>query len=74
MHGNPPEGTAAASSSIATVVDSLMPQLEAELAELVAIPSVSAPGFPEPRQPLRDAHEAILGAAPGRRRRAARLA
>lgn len=61
MHGNPPEGTAAASSSIATVVDSLMPQLEAELAELVAIPSVSAPGFPEPRQPLRDAHEAILG-------------
>ena len=38
-----------------------MPQLKEELARLVAIPSVSAPGFPEPRQPLLDAYEAIIG-------------
>jgi acetylornithine deacetylase/succinyl-diaminopimelate desuccinylase-like protein len=39
----------------------LMPQLKDDLARLVAIPSVSSPGFPEPRQPLLDAYELILG-------------
>jgi cysteinylglycine-S-conjugate dipeptidase len=38
-----------------------MPQLKGELAQLVAIPSISAPGYPEPRQPLVDAYEATLG-------------
>ncbi len=38
-----------------------MPQLKEDLARLVAIPSVSAPGFPEPRQPLLDAYETIVG-------------
>jgi hypothetical protein len=42
-------------------VASLMPQLEEELARLVAIPSVSAAGFPEPRQPLLDTYELIVG-------------
>lgn len=44
----------------AELVGSLLPQLKTELAELVAIQSVSAPGFPEPRAPLRAAYEAIL--------------
>lgn len=48
-------------SSLAQVVESQFPRLKTELAELVAIPSVSAPGFPEPRRPMRDAYEAILG-------------
>ena len=38
-----------------------MPQLKEELARLVAIPSVSALGFPEPRQPLLDAYETVVG-------------
>ena len=42
-------------------VASLMPQLEEELVRLVAIPSVSAAGFPEPRQPLLDTYELIVG-------------
>ena len=38
----------------------LIPQLKADLARLVAIPSVSAPGFPEETRPaLLDAHKAI---------------
>jgi len=36
-----------------------MPTLAADLARLVAIPSVSAAGFPEPRKPLLDAHAAV---------------
>jgi acetylornithine deacetylase/succinyl-diaminopimelate desuccinylase-like protein len=41
-------------------VAALMPQLKADLARLVAIPSISAPGFPEPRRPLLDAHELVV--------------
>jgi acetylornithine deacetylase/succinyl-diaminopimelate desuccinylase-like protein len=42
-------------------VSSLMPQLKADLARLVAIPSVSAPGFPEETRPaLLEAHELVL--------------
>jgi acetylornithine deacetylase/succinyl-diaminopimelate desuccinylase-like protein len=38
----------------------LMPQLKSDLARLVAIPSVSAPGFPEEtRGPLLEAYEAV---------------
>lgn len=40
-------------------VASLLPRLLDDLGHLVAIPSVSSPGFPEPRQPLLDAYEAI---------------
>ncbi|MGH3023316.1 MAG: M20/M25/M40 family metallo-hydrolase [Gaiellaceae bacterium] len=47
-------------SATAEVVQAAMPRLRDELAQLVAIPSISAPGFPEPRQPLREAYEAIL--------------
>jgi cysteinylglycine-S-conjugate dipeptidase len=43
--------------SIATTVAGLMPELKADLARLVAVPSISKPGFPEPRQPLLDAYE-----------------
>jgi cysteinylglycine-S-conjugate dipeptidase len=51
------EGTRA----VAPTVGSLMPQLKGELARLVAIPSVSAPGFPEETRPaLLEAHEAIV--------------
>jgi acetylornithine deacetylase/succinyl-diaminopimelate desuccinylase-like protein len=43
-------------------VGQLMPQLKEELARLVAIPSVSAPGFPEETRPaLQEAHDAIAG-------------
>ena len=42
------------------VVAGLMPQLRADLAELVAIPSVSSGGFPEPRRPLIEVYELIL--------------
>jgi acetylornithine deacetylase/succinyl-diaminopimelate desuccinylase-like protein len=39
-----------------------MPDLKADLARLVAIPSVSAPGFPEATRPrLLEAHEEIVG-------------
>lgn len=51
------QGTAAADS-----VRDLMPRLQAQLADLVAIPSVSAPGFPEETRPsLVAAYEQILG-------------
>lgn len=33
--------------------------LKRDLAALVAIPSISAPGFPEPRQPLLDAYDLV---------------
>jgi acetylornithine deacetylase/succinyl-diaminopimelate desuccinylase-like protein len=42
-------------------VPSLMPRLQEDLARLVAIPSVSAPGFPaETRPALLEAHEIVL--------------
>ena len=43
-------------------VRGLMPRLRSELADLVAIPSISAPGFPEETQrPLVEAYESIVG-------------
>ena len=39
----------------------LMPALRDDLARLVAIPSISAPGYPEPRGPLVEACELISG-------------
>lgn len=43
-------------------VAALMPQLKDDLARLVAIPSVSSPGFPEETRPaLLEAHEAVAG-------------
>jgi cysteinylglycine-S-conjugate dipeptidase len=43
-------------------VATLMPRLKDDLARLVAIPSVSAPGFSEETRPaLLEAHEAVLG-------------
>lgn len=45
---------------IAATVRELMPRLKTELAELVAVPSVSAPGYPEPRQPLLDTHDLVV--------------
>jgi acetylornithine deacetylase/succinyl-diaminopimelate desuccinylase-like protein len=42
-------------------VAALMPQLKTDLARLVAIPSVSAPGFPEETRPaLLEANEAVV--------------
>lgn len=52
---------AAKLSPIEATVRSLMAQLKDDLARLVAIPSVSAMDFPEPRQPLLDAYELIVG-------------
>jgi acetylornithine deacetylase/succinyl-diaminopimelate desuccinylase-like protein len=46
--------------SPAQAVDSLLPELKADLAQLVAIPSVSAPGFPEETHgPLVEAFETV---------------
>jgi cysteinylglycine-S-conjugate dipeptidase len=43
-------------------VAALMPQLQADLARLVAVPSVSAPGYPEETRPaLVETYEAIVG-------------
>jgi acetylornithine deacetylase/succinyl-diaminopimelate desuccinylase-like protein len=48
-------------SRLSARVASSMPQLEDELTRLVAIPSVSAPDYPEQTRPaLREAHELIL--------------
>ena len=46
MGANPDNGVTAKDSPTADRVAALMPQLEEELARLVAIPSVSAAGFP----------------------------
>ena len=61
MADKPHDGTTATNSSLAERVTALMPQLEEELAQLVVIRSVSAAGFPEPRQPLLDAYELVVG-------------
>jgi acetylornithine deacetylase/succinyl-diaminopimelate desuccinylase-like protein len=42
---------------IAGSVAGLMPELRSDLERLVAIPSISSPGYPEPRQPILDAFE-----------------
>ncbi len=47
------------SAEIADRVSVLMPELKADLARLVAIPSVSSPGFPEPRGPILEAYEMV---------------
>jgi acetylornithine deacetylase/succinyl-diaminopimelate desuccinylase-like protein len=44
---------------MAEVVSGLMPGLRDDLGRLVAIASVSSPGYPEPRQPILDACELI---------------
>lgn len=44
----------------AETVRGLMRQLKAELGQLVALPSISSPGYPEPRQPLQDAYELVV--------------
>jgi acetylornithine deacetylase/succinyl-diaminopimelate desuccinylase-like protein len=55
-------GPTAARSPVASDVASLMPELEQDLARLVAIPSVSAPDFPaETRPALLEAYETIVG-------------
>ncbi|MGH3011184.1 MAG: M20/M25/M40 family metallo-hydrolase [Gaiellaceae bacterium] len=49
------------SRSASEAVSSLMPGLKDDLARLVAIPSVSAPGYPaETRPALLEAHEAVV--------------
>jgi acetylornithine deacetylase/succinyl-diaminopimelate desuccinylase-like protein len=54
------EGTAARAPSLSAAVSSLMPQLKSDLARLVAIPSISAPNYPEPtHQHLGEAYEAV---------------
>ena len=45
---------------IAQTVSSLMQGATADLARLVAIPSISAPGYPEPRKPILDAYELVV--------------
>jgi acetylornithine deacetylase/succinyl-diaminopimelate desuccinylase-like protein len=61
MADMPDDRAAATTSPVATRVAELMPQLEEDLARLVAIPSVSASGYAEPRQPLLDAYEFVVG-------------
>jgi acetylornithine deacetylase/succinyl-diaminopimelate desuccinylase-like protein len=48
-------------ASLPSTVSSLLPQLETELARLVAIPSISAAGYPEStHQHLHEAYEAVV--------------
>jgi cysteinylglycine-S-conjugate dipeptidase len=47
-------------ADIADRVSALMPGLKSDLARLVAIPSVSSPGFPEPRGPILEAYEMVV--------------
>jgi len=53
-------GTAQGRAELADRVAALMPELEAELMRLAAIPSISAPGYP--REPLQEAHDAVAEA------------
>ena len=55
------ETPATAPGAIAETVRGLMPQLQAELAELVAVASISAAGYPEPHGPLLDTYERVVG-------------
>ena len=51
-----------ASATTGPIVASLMPQLKSDLVRLVAIPSISAPGYPKAtREPVLEAHEAVVG-------------
>lgn len=48
------------SPAVADVVVSLVPQLKSDLARLVAMPSISAPGYPEETRPaLLEAYEEV---------------
>ena len=47
-------------AGIAGAVSELMPALRSDLARLVAIPSISSPGYPEPRKPILDAHDLVV--------------
>jgi acetylornithine deacetylase/succinyl-diaminopimelate desuccinylase-like protein len=49
--------SAIAGNPIAENVAQLMPGLRDDLARLVAVPSISAAGFPQPQQPILDAFE-----------------
>jgi acetylornithine deacetylase/succinyl-diaminopimelate desuccinylase-like protein len=46
---------------ISQTVSTLMPGAKADLARLVAIPSISSPGYPEPRKPILDAYDVVVG-------------
>jgi cysteinylglycine-S-conjugate dipeptidase len=46
-----------AAGTLAGTVSGLMPELRADLARLVAIPSVSSPGYPEPRAAILEGYE-----------------
>jgi hypothetical protein len=50
-----PRNVAGTDRPLAETVAELMPGLQSDLARLVAIPSISSPGYPEPRQPILDA-------------------
>jgi cysteinylglycine-S-conjugate dipeptidase len=52
-----PRDLAGTDPPMAQTVSDLMPALQSDLARLVAIPSISSPGYPEPRQPILDAYE-----------------
>jgi acetylornithine deacetylase/succinyl-diaminopimelate desuccinylase-like protein len=55
------ESSSGSAGAIAQIVASLMPQLKSELARLVAIPSISAAGFPEPtRKSLLEARDVVV--------------
>jgi acetylornithine deacetylase/succinyl-diaminopimelate desuccinylase-like protein len=55
------ESSSGTAGSTAQTVASLMPQLKSELARLVAIPSISAPDFPEPtRKSLLEARDEVV--------------
>ncbi len=52
---------ASSTTSLSSTVATLMPQLKADLARLVAIPSISAPNYPqETHAPLHEAYEAVV--------------
>jgi acetylornithine deacetylase/succinyl-diaminopimelate desuccinylase-like protein len=55
-----PRNLAGTDRPIAETVSDLMPGLLSDLARLVAIPSISSPGYPEPRQSILDAYELTL--------------
>jgi acetylornithine deacetylase/succinyl-diaminopimelate desuccinylase-like protein len=50
---------AGTSRRMAETVSRLLPGLRYDLERLVAIPSISSPGYPEPRQPILDAYELV---------------
>jgi hypothetical protein len=52
-----PRNLAGTDRPIADTVSDLMPGLQSDLARLVAIPSISSPGYPEARQSILDAYE-----------------